>query len=333
MEFLGASVDAGILYQTMIKYPHVGLSELSLWLTWPGDKLHSALAELEQLNLIRTGWQAQPREVVLTPPDSALHDLLEKQETALARYQQDIARSRVLVSNMLAEYGQARAEQIGFPNQRVQGLEAVQGFADSLADGCTTEMMSFSPGGPPPDPQEAADRAEDVRLLERRVRLRRLYLDSVTNDTAAFAYLRWLVEQGGEARTVPCLPVRMSIYDRTVAIVAIDPLRSEEGIMVLRGTGVVAALCAFFDHAWDSATELGAPTNRDQDGLAAQHREVLRLLADGHTDAVVARKLGVSVRTTRRVIAEMAERLGARSRFQVGVRAVEVGWLSGGNHN
>ncbi|WP_330841340.1 helix-turn-helix transcriptional regulator [Actinophytocola sp.] len=320
-------MDAGILYQAMIKYPHVGLADLSLWLTWPADKLHRALAELEQLNLIKPGWQTQ-REVVLTTPDTALHDLLERQEAALARRHQDMVRSRALVSSMLAEYNQARAEQIGFPTERVHGLEAVQSFADRLADGCTTEMMSFSPGGPPRDPQEAADRVEDRQLLDRRVRIRRLYLTSITNDAAALGYLRWLVEQGGEVRTVPSLPVRMSIYDRTVAIVAIDPMRSAEGIIVLRGTGVLAALCAFFDHAWGRATELGAPSNRDEAGLADQDREVLRLLADGHTDAVVARKLGVSVRTTRRVIAELAERLGARSRFQIGVRAVESGWLS-----
>lgn len=329
LQFLGVSVDAGIVYQTMIKYPRVSIVELSLWLTWPEDRMNRAFSELEQLNLIKAGWQGQDVPV-LANPDTALHDLLEQQEAALARHQDDMARSRTLVSNMLSEYDQAQAEQSEFPNQRVLGLEAVQAFADSLAESCTSEMMSFSPGGPPRGEQEEADRAEDLRLLDRGVRIRRLYLDSITNDTSALGYARWLAEHGGEVRTVPSLPVRMSVYDRTVAIVAIDPQRSAEGIMVLRGTGVLAALCAFFDYAWAPATELGAPSNRDDEGLTAQDREVLRLLADGHTDAVVARKLGISVRTTRRMIAELAERLGARSRFQLGVRVGAVGWLRGG---
>jgi DNA-binding CsgD family transcriptional regulator len=323
-------VDASIVYQTMIKYPYVGLAELCLWLAWPVNRLNRALAELERLNLIKPGWHGQD-EAVLTDPAAALQDLLAEQEAALVRHQQDMAHSRTLVSTMLAEYSQAQAEQSEFPNQRVLGLEAVQNFADGLADSCTSEMMSFSPGGPPSGAQEEADRAEDLRLIYRRVRVRRLYLNSIINDAAARGYARWLVEQGGEVRTVPSLPVRMSIYDRTVAIVAIDPQRSAEGIVVLRGAGVLAALCAFFDHAWETATELGVPSNRDQGGLTAEDREVVRLLADGHTDAVIARKMGVSVRTTRRIIAELAERLGARSRFQIGVRAVEAGWLSGGN--
>jgi len=329
LQFLGLGVDAGIVYQTMIKYPRVSIVELSLWLTWPEDRMNQAFAELEQLNLIKSGWQGQDLPV-LASPDTALHELLAQQEAVLARHQEDMDRGRALVSNMLSEYHQAQAEQSEFPNQWVLGLEAVQAFADNLADSCTSEMMSFSPGGPPRGSQEEADRAEDLRLLDRSVRIRRLYLDSIANDAAALGYARRLVEQGGEVRTVPSLPVRMSIYDRTVAIVAIDPQRSAEGIMVLRGTGVLAALCAFFDYAWEPATELGAPSNRDQEGLTAQDREVVRLLADGHTDAVVARKLGISVRTARRMIAELAERLGARSRFQLGVRVVEVGWLAGG---
>ncbi|MBY8854128.1 hypothetical protein K7G98_40205, partial [Saccharothrix sp. MB29] len=89
--------------------------------------------------------------------------LLEAQEAVLAYHQQDVARSRSLVSSMLAEYEQAQVDQGEFPDQRVLGAEAVQCFADSLADNCTSEMMSFSPDGPAPQPQEEADRAEDLR--------------------------------------------------------------------------------------------------------------------------------------------------------------------------
>ena len=328
MQFLGLGVDAGIVYQTMIKYPRVSMVELSLWLAWPEERMNRAFAELEQVSLINPGWQGQD-EPVLADPATALRDLLRQQEDVLVRQQEDMERNRTLVSTMLSEYDQALAERSEFPNQRVFGQEAVQTFADSLADSCTSEMMSFSPGGPPQGAQEEADRAEDLRLLERGVRIRRLYLDSIANDTAALCYARWLVEQGGEVRTVPSLPVRMSIYDRSVGIVAIDPQRSAEGIMVLRGTGVLAALCAFFDFAWEPATELGAQSRRDPQGLTAQDREVLRQLSEGHTDAVIARKLGISVRTARRIIAELAARLGARSRFQLGVRVADVGWLAG----
>lgn len=54
---------------------------------------------------------------------------------------------------------------------------------------------------------------------------------------------------------------------------------------------------------------------------------MLRLLAAGLTDEAVARRLDVSVRTLRRVTADLMERLEARSRFQAGYLAATRGWL------
>ena len=54
---------------------------------------------------------------------------------------------------------------------------------------------------------------------------------------------------------------------------------------------------------------------------------MLRLLAGGLTDEMIARRLGVSVRTARRAASDLLSRLGARSRFQAGARAVAREWL------
>lgn len=54
---------------------------------------------------------------------------------------------------------------------------------------------------------------------------------------------------------------------------------------------------------------------------------MLKLLGNGCTDELVARRLGVSVRTARRVAAELFARLGAQSRFQAGARALARGWI------
>jgi len=56
-------------------------------------------------------------------------------------------------------------------------------------------------------------------------------------------------------------------------------------------------------------------------------RSIVRLLATGAKDDAVARQLGLSVRTLRRGIAELMERLKATSRFQLGVRVAALGWL------
>ena len=55
--------------------------------------------------------------------------------------------------------------------------------------------------------------------------------------------------------------------------------------------------------------------------------DILELLAQGYTDEVVARRLGLARRTYRRRLRSVMDRLGARSRFQVGVLAVRRGWI------
>jgi DNA-binding NarL/FixJ family response regulator len=60
------------------------------------------------------------------------------------------------------------------------------------------------------------------------------------------------------------------------------------------------------------------------DSLAAA---VLRLLAGGAKDDTIARKLAVSDRTVRRVIADLMTQLSAESRFQLGLRAARTGLI------
>jgi DNA-binding NarL/FixJ family response regulator len=54
---------------------------------------------------------------------------------------------------------------------------------------------------------------------------------------------------------------------------------------------------------------------------------VFKLLGEGYTDASVAARLSMSVRTVRRTIADLTARLDATSRFQAGVNAAHNAWI------
>jgi len=60
---------------------------------------------------------------------------------------------------------------------------------------------------------------------------------------------------------------------------------------------------------------------------SAVERELLGLLAEGLTDEVVAKRLNVSLRTERRMVAELMRRLGANGRFDAGVKAARRRWI------
>ncbi|MEU1802633.1 helix-turn-helix transcriptional regulator [Streptomyces sp. NPDC019937] len=161
--------------------------------------------------------------------------------------------------------------------------------------------------------------------------MRTVYPGDSRHDPATLAHARWLTEHGGQARTVPSLPSQMVICDGRVAVIALDDGTSH-GAAVLSAPGMIAALQALFENTWRSAQPLGTPFRSDPGCLSRRHAEALRLLAEGYTDGAIARKLGVSTRTARRIAQTLMARLDARSRFQAGTRAVQRGHLpaSGG---
>jgi DNA-binding NarL/FixJ family response regulator len=78
---------------------------------------------------------------------------------------------------------------------------------------------------------------------------------------------------------------------------------------------------------WDRAIPVDPHMRkRDEVGVSLEV-EAIWLLAQGYTDETVAKRLGVSPRTSRRIVESMMRRLGARSRFQAGVFAQRSGLL------
>jgi DNA-binding CsgD family transcriptional regulator/tetratricopeptide (TPR) repeat protein len=69
-------------------------------------------------------------------------------------------------------------------------------------------------------------------------------------------------------------------------------------------------------------------TRRNLAGLTARQLEVLDLVADGLTNADIASRLVLSVRTVDRHVTAVLEKLGARSRTDAVVMAHDQGWVS-----
>jgi len=121
--------------------------------------------------------------------------------------------------------------------------------------------------------------------------------------------------------------MQLVIVDRNVAILPISPADPAVGALEVHNPGLLVALSALFEQVWNLGTPLNAEVVRNAQGLSPHEQEILNLLAMGHTDDSVARRLGLSVRTVRRTIAEVTDRLDATSRFQAGVRAAHNGWV------
>ncbi|MBC9710967.1 hypothetical protein H9Y04_00045 [Streptomyces sp. TRM66268-LWL] len=327
---LGLDADAEAVYRILLKQPRAGVTEIAEGLDWPVERARATLDRLAELTLVRNSSE-EPGKVRLVNPEFGLAGLLQRQEQELAQRQQAVATTRLAITQMLTEYGQDQDVQTD-EVRRYTGLDAINSQIERLAHGAESSVEVFAPGGAQTEAALKAARPLDRAALERGVQVRYVYLDSVRNDPATLAYARWLHEIGGEVRVLPQLPLRMIIFDRRAAIVPIDPEAAARGVLILQGAGVVTALVSLFQQTWEQAQPLGTSraVTATPDGLTPQEQAVLDLLFDGHTDDVVARKLGVSVRTGRRITADLMARLGARSRFQAGALAMERGWLGPG---
>jgi DNA-binding NarL/FixJ family response regulator len=62
-------------------------------------------------------------------------------------------------------------------------------------------------------------------------------------------------------------------------------------------------------------------------GITPRQRAIAGLLVEGHTDAVMADRLGMNIRTVRVHIAKLAATLGSESRAQLGYLIGQSGIL------
>jgi len=121
------------------------------------------------------------------------------------------------------------------------------------------------------------------------------------------------------------LPHETIILDRRVAILAGQPSPLGREYTVTTSPVLVGGVYSLFTAAWEAAIDLGACLRGEVPELAPEDREILRALGAGLTDEAAARRLGTSLRTYRRRVAELMAALEVGSRFQAGVRAGELG--------
>ena len=135
-----------------------------------------------------------------------------------------------------------------------------------------------------------------------------------------------LVAAGEEARVLPGLPLKLVIVDRHTALLPLTLDSALAQTAVIHRSTLLDAMVNLFEIYWERALPLDerGPAG---DGLSGQDREILGLLVAGAKDEVIARQLGVGVRTLRRRMQHLMATLDAETRFQAGMQASRRGWV------
>ncbi|MHC6630526.1 helix-turn-helix transcriptional regulator [Streptomyces globosus] len=327
LQALGLGADVEAVYRGMLADPSGGVAELGARLGLTEEQVRAGLDRLVDLDLLRPSRDC-PGALRAVRPELGLELLLRRQEEELVRRQQELARSKAAAAQVVSEFAELRPNTEVDGAERLVGMDAIQSRLEELAHGLVGECLAILPGGALSEASLEASRPLDRRALARGIEMRSVYQDSARNDPATLAYARWLTGQGAQVRTSPLLPPRLLVFDRTVAVVPIDPANSRLGALCTRAPGIVASLITLFEQTWNAAVPLGADRPRPGGTQpTAAELDLLRLLASGMTDEAAGKRLGVSLRTVRRQMAALMERLNATSRFEAGLKAARQGWL------
>jgi DNA-binding CsgD family transcriptional regulator len=268
-------------------------------------------------------------------PERAVLDVLDQARGGLGRMAEEVERWRVAVAGLtdLVDTGLT-----GFESERVEVLrftdrDRLRRWLDERAALNRRDAAAMHPALAPNDVLRDSLKV-DLEVLRRGVDFRMLVSRTAARRTGAAAYLSALERTGAQVRVADAVPLRMLVLDGSVVVTPGSDAEPSCDV-VIRSELVGRCLMAAFEHLWVGAEKYatfagagaGGEGDEGDEELTAVHVRLLRALATGAKDEAIARQLGCSERTLRRLVAQALDALGVRSRFAAGAKAAQLGLL------
>lgn len=222
----------------------------------------------------------------------------------------------------------ARSEYLGDPalvNARIAAVVA----------GARSEILAAQPGGPRTREHQEIAVGRDTAALERGVKLRTLYRDTVRTDGITAEFARTMTGLGAEYRTVVCPFAKTVIVDREHAFVTNYVIDGpENAAWHVTDRAVVAWMAHVYEEEWRRAdpwagelrSRRGEPDAGAGEGDARptrttpQQREIMRLVVDDAPQSSIAKRLGISERRVSQELAALKALFGVGTLGALGFR-------------
>jgi hypothetical protein len=255
-----------------------------------------------------------PGRYLAVSPDTARTQLLDHaiQDLTLRQRAVDRIRSGLDALGPLFEAGEA--SRLGrYPVETLTGPEAFAAAVSYLASRATSLVRVSLPGDMLSDHPGVAE-----GVLAREAGLRVLYEHAAQFDQPTIGRIEQVSAMGAEVRVRSDGLARLMVFDMAAAVVAVHG--NPDGAVVVRDPNIVAFAAEAFDYTWSSARPF--PVHYDHERVAQSSDDIkgaiVRLLVEGMEDKLIARRLGVSLRTLQRHVSEIISALGARNRLHAG---------------
>lgn len=312
-----------MLYLALVDTPSSTFDELVRLADTTPDGAMPILARLESVGLITQLPGLRGRYCAIEP-SIGLATLVAHQDERARRAQEQAQRARA-AAHQLAERFRLRGARHPLDLiEVVVGAEAVRQRSFQLERMVQTELRGIDMppyAGPTNDPA--------LELLGNGARLRCLYDRVVLDVPGKLEEIANFRAAGEEGRILAGAPFKLLLADNRLAIIL---LTEESGgvasALVVGPSALLDGLSRMFETLWRLATPL-QPTDTDPgaDLPSPAESQLLALLAAGMTDKVIARRLGISIRTAQKRVQQLMDHLGVDTRFQAGLQAKARGWL------
>lgn len=326
LEPLGVDEATFAVYHALLREPDSLPERIAEVVDRPLDEVLRLMDRLRQLELLVPTWTSPGGEHAVHPR-VGLSALAERRRSELNRLLGELREAETSAEVLAEQYNELLTSRTSGDVEVLKGRANASRRIEELGLKARETFWALVPAHID-DTLSPADESPDIPLLERGIKMRTIYLQDMTVTKPGLEYAATIHRLGGEVRATPTLPMRLLIIDSEIAIMPMDPEVQSAGAVIHRSPAVVALALALFDAYWARSSELFAPEDRGGGTpLTAHEAEVLRLLAGGAKDEQVARLMGISLRTARRITANLCDRLDATSRFELGVAAAKRGWV------
>jgi DNA-binding NarL/FixJ family response regulator len=319
--------DVGVaVYRAAAAHPYADVDSLAGWVNQPADLVRAEVKRQLDRGLLRhvgDAWEAQDPALVLQAEHAAQERALAAQRLAMLEERAALYRSQ-LFSDYLA--GRRRP---GTHDGLVTVLDhhSVWARLAELVEH-SHEQIQFLLGGSAAPAREGSQ--DLVRALGRAAQ-RGIQVASVWTPEYLSA-ARQSAKGGrlpaiGSIRQAAYVPMRTLVVDATTAVFPIDPDDLARGALVLEAPGPRMLIAEMVERVHRDARPLTSPAPAPDRAEQRRQDAVLALLAKGLTDQTIADRLGVTIRTVRRDVADLYEVYGVSSRFQLGAVTARLGLL------
>ncbi|MET9954046.1 helix-turn-helix transcriptional regulator [Streptomyces sp. NPDC006339] len=318
LRLLGVGEAARTVYLALLDAAPAPLGEVGRAAGLGGAELAAAYGELVDAGLASAA--AADGDVVAPVPPAAGLEILARHRAA------ELEESRIAVGGAFESF---RRHRLAAYNDHLVEVVTGDAIGPRMRQAWASAREQIRQFDSPPYVPIAGATEDALATLARGVRQRVVYSQASLEHPAKLStVIEPCIEAGEQARVLPSVPVKLLIIDEAYALVSLSIQEADvvNTVLVVQPCGLLSALVALFEQSWRSALPFHGRSARPA-GLPPADRRLLRLLAGGASDEVIARELGISRRTLFRRLQVLMARLGAANRFQMALQAQRSGWL------